>query len=50
MTTPPDTTLAALDTPQVLIDLDVVDANLQRLFSAARPRGVAVRVHFKSPK
>jgi D-serine deaminase-like pyridoxal phosphate-dependent protein len=50
MTTAPDTPLDALDTPQVLVDLDMVDANLKRLFSAARLRGVAVRVHFKSLK
>src|SRR5438067_425717 len=43
-------TLDVLDTPQLLIDLDVVDANLRRLFGACRDRGVAVRVHFKSLK
>lgn len=42
--------LTALETPQLLIDLDVVDANLRRMFSAFRGRGVAVRVHFKSLK
>jgi D-serine deaminase-like pyridoxal phosphate-dependent protein len=42
--------LAALDSPQLLIDLDVVDANLRRLFAAARERGVQVRTHFKSLK
>jgi D-serine deaminase-like pyridoxal phosphate-dependent protein len=42
--------LDALDTPQLLIDLDVVDANLHRLFTAARQRGVNVRTHFKSLK
>src|SRR5438128_7814991 len=42
--------LDALDTPQLLIDLDVVDANLRRMFSAARARGVTVRTHFKSLK
>jgi D-serine deaminase-like pyridoxal phosphate-dependent protein len=42
--------LDALDTPQLLIDLDVVDANLRRLFTAARQRGVDVRTHFKSLK
>lgn len=39
-----------LDSPQLLIDLDVVDANLQRLFGAFRDRPVSVRVHFKSLK
>ncbi len=42
--------LNALETPQLLIDLDIVDANLQRLFGASQQRGVAVRVHFKSLK
>ena len=39
-----------LDTPQLLVDLDIVDANLKRLFDACRQRDVAVRVHFKSLK
>ncbi len=42
--------LDALDTPQLLVDLDVVDANLRRLFAGARDRGVNVRTHFKSLK
>ncbi len=40
----------ALDSPQLLIDLDVVDANLKRMFGRFRDRGLAVRVHFKSLK
>lgn len=39
-----------LDTPQLLIDLDVVDGNLERMFSTYRDRPVNVRVHFKSLK
>jgi D-serine deaminase-like pyridoxal phosphate-dependent protein len=42
--------LAALDSPQLLIDLDVVDANVSRMFGALRDRPVGVRVHFKSLK
>jgi D-serine deaminase-like pyridoxal phosphate-dependent protein len=42
--------LDTLDTPQLLLDLDVIDANLQRLFRAGKERGVNVRVHFKSLK
>jgi D-serine deaminase-like pyridoxal phosphate-dependent protein len=42
--------LDALDTPTLLLDLDVIDANLKRLFQAAKERGVNVRVHFKSLK
>lgn len=39
-----------LDSPQLLIDLDIVDANMRRMFTACRERNVAVRVHFKSLK
>jgi D-serine deaminase-like pyridoxal phosphate-dependent protein len=39
-----------LDSPQLLIDLDIVDANLRRMFTRFRDRGLAVRVHFKSLK
>ncbi len=39
-----------LDSPQLLIDLDVVDANLGRMFAPFRGTGVGVRVHFKSLK
>jgi D-serine deaminase-like pyridoxal phosphate-dependent protein len=42
--------LDALDSPQLLIDLDTVDANLRRMFDAGRRYGVNVRVHFKSLK
>jgi D-serine deaminase-like pyridoxal phosphate-dependent protein len=42
--------LDALDTPQLLLDLDAVDANLRRMFEAGRERGVNVRTHFKSLK
>jgi D-serine deaminase-like pyridoxal phosphate-dependent protein len=42
--------MAVLDSPQLLIDLDVVDCNMSRMLEAVRERGVAVRVHFKSLK
>src|SRR5262245_23227377 len=42
--------LAALDSPQLLIDLDVVDGNLERMFGPYRRGPVNVRVHFKSLK
>src|SRR5262245_14437275 len=50
MSSPAGQPLDALDSPQLLIDLDVVDANLKRMLSAFRDRPVAVRVHFKSLK
>lgn len=42
--------LDRLDTPQLLIDLDVLDANLARMRAACRERRVDLRVHFKSLK
>src|SRR5262245_50689254 len=42
--------LDALDTPQLLLDLDIIDANLKRMFDAGKARGVNVRTHFKSLK
>ncbi len=42
--------LDALDSPQLLLDLDVIDANLKRMFDAGKQRGVNVRTHFKSLK
>lgn len=42
--------LDSLDTPQLLIDLDTLDANLARMQAACRERGVHLRVHFKSLK
>jgi D-serine deaminase-like pyridoxal phosphate-dependent protein len=42
--------LDALDSPQLLLDLDVIDANLRRMFDAGKARGVNVRTHFKSLK
>jgi D-serine deaminase-like pyridoxal phosphate-dependent protein len=39
-----------LDTPQLLLDLDIVDANVRRMFDAFRGKPVTVRTHFKSLK
>jgi D-serine deaminase-like pyridoxal phosphate-dependent protein len=50
MPAPVGPTLDTLDSPQLLVDLDVVDANLARLFAACRRRGILARVHFKSLK
>ena len=50
MSVPSGSTLASLDTPTLLIDLDILDANLERMRSACRTRGVGLRVHFKSLK
>jgi D-serine deaminase-like pyridoxal phosphate-dependent protein len=40
----------ALDTPQLLLDLDLLDANLRRLQGACAEAGKELRVHFKSLK
>src|SRR5262249_6305093 len=42
--------LDALESPQLLIDLDVLDANLERMRAQLRGRSVVLRVHFKSLK
>src|SRR5262245_28299444 len=44
-------TLAAdLDTPRLMLDLDVLDANLARMRDAFRDRPLDIRIHFKSLK
>jgi D-serine deaminase-like pyridoxal phosphate-dependent protein len=40
----------SLESPQLLVDLDVVDANLGALLAACDQRGVGLRAHFKSLK
>jgi D-serine deaminase-like pyridoxal phosphate-dependent protein len=47
---PPSTGLDALDSPQLLLDLDVIDANLRFMQDACRRHGKDLRVHFKSLK
>jgi len=39
-----------LDTPAVVVDLDVLDANIERMADLARRAGVRVRPHAKSHK
>ena len=50
MTISPGTPLSALDTPQLLVDLDGVDRNVKVMFDAGKRYAVKVRVHFKSLK
>src|SRR4051794_12623651 len=50
MSVPSGSSLADLDSPQLLLDLDQLDANLGRLQTACRERQVDLRVHFKSLK
>jgi D-serine deaminase-like pyridoxal phosphate-dependent protein len=42
--------LSALDTPALLVDLDVMDANIARIIAACRARGVHWRPHIKGNK
>lgn len=46
----PGASVADLDTPNLLVDLEVVDANLRHMLTEGHRRGVNVRVHFKSLK
>ncbi|HTJ57881.1 MAG TPA: D-TA family PLP-dependent enzyme [Devosiaceae bacterium] len=45
-----ETALAGLNTPVVLIDLDIVDRNINRLQSYADAHGLGVRPHIKTHK
>jgi D-serine deaminase-like pyridoxal phosphate-dependent protein len=42
--------IASLDTPALLVDLDVLDSNIARIASACRGHGVAWRPHIKGNK
>jgi D-serine deaminase-like pyridoxal phosphate-dependent protein len=50
MSSPAGTTLDTLDSPQLLIDLNTLDGNLQRMQHALAERAIELRVHFKSLK
>src|SRR5947208_4918481 len=43
-------TKSALDTPALLVDLDVMEANIARIVAACRAHGVAWRPHSKAHK
>jgi D-serine deaminase-like pyridoxal phosphate-dependent protein len=42
--------IASLDTPALLVDLDLVEANIAALMERLRPSGVRVRPHLKTAK
>jgi D-serine deaminase-like pyridoxal phosphate-dependent protein len=42
--------IAELDTPALLIDLDLMEANIAALMARLRPSGVRVRPHLKTAK
>ena len=42
--------LAEVDTPALIVDLDVFEANMERMAKAVRAMGVAFRPHAKTHK
>lgn len=48
--TVPDSWLPHLDTPSLVVDLAVIEANVRRVSEEMRVRGVALRPHFKTHK
>ncbi|KAJ0417658.1 hypothetical protein BJY00DRAFT_289336 [Aspergillus carlsbadensis] len=43
-------TLDDLDTPSMIVDLDLMEQNIQRLFSTLLPTGLHIRPHLKTTK
>ncbi|WP_104043575.1 D-TA family PLP-dependent enzyme [Arthrobacter sp. ZGTC412] len=41
---------AGIDTPQILVDVDVLDRNIQRMARAVQAKGLALRPHAKTHK
>ncbi|OJJ39649.1 hypothetical protein ASPWEDRAFT_169481 [Aspergillus wentii DTO 134E9] len=42
--------LATLDTPSMIVDLDLMEANIQKLFDRLLPTGLNIRPHLKTTK
>ncbi|OJJ96318.1 hypothetical protein ASPACDRAFT_125872 [Aspergillus aculeatus ATCC 16872] len=42
--------LSALDTPSMIVDLDLMESNIQKLFSTLLPTGRNIRPHLKTTK
>ncbi|RAK90548.1 hypothetical protein BO79DRAFT_170405 [Aspergillus costaricaensis CBS 115574] len=42
--------LSSLDTPSMIVDLDLMESNIQKLFSALLPTGLNIRPHLKTTK
>ncbi|EUC38944.1 hypothetical protein COCCADRAFT_371 [Bipolaris zeicola 26-R-13] len=42
--------IASLDTPSMIVDLDIMESNLQTLMSQLLPTGVSIRPHLKTSK
>src|SRR5919112_3353616 len=41
---------AAVDTPEILVDVDILDRNIQRMAQAVKAKGLALRPHAKTHK
>jgi D-serine deaminase-like pyridoxal phosphate-dependent protein len=46
----PPVTVAGIETPALLLDLDIMEANLASTAARLRERGIALRPHAKSHK
>jgi len=46
----PGDRLSTLDTPSMIVDLDLMESNIQKLFSLLTPTGVSIRPHLKTTK
>lgn len=42
--------LSALDTPSMIVDLDLMESNIHKLFSTLLPMGINIRPHLKTTK
>jgi len=42
--------LESLDTPSMIVDLDIMEENIRKLFSLLQPTGVNIRPHLKTTK
>lgn len=42
--------LSALDTPSMIVDLDLMESNVHKLFSTLLPTGINIRPHLKTTK
>ncbi|RAL08482.1 DSD1 family PLP-dependent enzyme [Aspergillus homomorphus CBS 101889] len=42
--------LSSLDTPSMIVDLDLMEANIQKLFASLLPTGLHIRPHLKTTK
>jgi D-serine deaminase-like pyridoxal phosphate-dependent protein len=46
----PGDALSSLDTPSMVVDLDIMEENIRKLMTLLKPTGVAVRPHLKTNK